>query len=35
MEIRLARKSGYQELMGLYNDFVGEDRYSKHNSLLK
>lgn len=29
MEIREATKSDYQELMKLYNDFVGQKRYSK------
>jgi len=32
MRIRLAKKSDYQKLMKLYNDFVQEDRYSKHNN---
>ena len=31
MNIRTARNSDYKELMQLYNGFVGEDRYSKHN----
>ena len=28
MEIRQAKKTDYKKLMGLYNDFVGSDRYS-------
>lgn len=32
MKIRLARESDYKQLMQLYNDFVGEDRYSKYNN---
>ncbi len=29
--IRKARKEDYATLMDLYNEFVGEDRYSKHS----
>ncbi len=29
MIVRLARESDYHQIMSLYNDFVGEDRYSK------
>lgn len=32
MHIRPAEKKDYEELMTLYNDFVGEDRYSHHNN---
>lgn len=32
MLIRGARESDYVELMVLYNDFVGEDRYSKYDN---
>lgn len=32
MQIRLAKESDYEKLMRLYNDFVGDDRYSKHNN---
>ena len=31
MKIRRAKESDYNQLMVLYNDFVGEDRYSKHD----
>ncbi len=31
MAIRKAKSEDYNQLMVLYNDFVGEDRYSKHN----
>lgn len=29
MKVRLAKMSDYHQIMSLYNDFVGEDRYSK------
>lgn len=32
MEIRSAKESDYEQLMQLYNNFVGDDRYSKHDS---
>lgn len=32
MTIRRAKESDYKVLMELYNDFVGKDRYSKHNN---
>jgi GNAT superfamily N-acetyltransferase len=32
MHIRQAKDSDYIELMKLYNDFVGCDRYSKHDN---
>lgn len=32
MKIRLAEQEDYQELMNLYNLFVGEDRYSQHDN---
>lgn len=32
MNIRLVTKGDYEELMNLYNGFVGEDRYSKHDN---
>ena len=32
MNIRKAKQSDYRELMGLYNLFVGEDRYSKFDN---
>ena len=32
MRIRRAKNGDYIELMKLYNDFVGSDRYSKHNN---
>lgn len=31
MKIRRAKDSDYEELMVLYNNFVGEDRYSGHD----
>jgi GNAT superfamily N-acetyltransferase len=30
MKIRRAKKTDYDQLMNLYNGFVGEDRYSKY-----
>jgi len=32
MDIREAKQSDYRELMDLYNLFVDEDRYSKHDN---
>jgi GNAT superfamily N-acetyltransferase len=32
MNIRLAKRSDYEEIMDLYNIFVGNDRYSQHNN---
>jgi (aminoalkyl)phosphonate N-acetyltransferase len=32
MTIETAKQSDYEELMGLYNLFVGEDRYSKYDN---
>ena len=32
MKIRKAKESDYEELMKLYNIFVGEDRYSRHDN---
>ncbi len=32
MLIRLAEEKDYRELMNLYNGFVGEDRYSRHDN---
>ena len=32
MKIRLAQESDYENLMALYNKFVGSDRYSKLNN---
>lgn len=32
MNIRLVMEADYAELMVLYNGFVGEDRYSKHDN---
>jgi GNAT superfamily N-acetyltransferase len=32
MQIRLAKESDYVPLMKLYNEFVGEDRYSKFDN---
>lgn len=32
MEIRLATKNDYEQLMDLYNKFVGSDRYSRHDN---
>jgi len=32
MIIREAKKSDYKDLMGLYNDFVDSDRYSKYDN---
>jgi GNAT superfamily N-acetyltransferase len=32
MNIRLVKQSDYEELMGLYNLFVGSDRYSRHDN---
>lgn len=32
MNIREAKQSDYHELMGLYNLFVGEDRYSRYDN---
>lgn len=32
MLIRRAKETDYVELMRLYNDFVGSDRYSKHDN---
>lgn len=32
MKIREAKQSDYEELMQLYNFFVGEDRYLKHDN---
>lgn len=31
MNTRKAEEKDYEELMHLYNDFVGEDRYSRHD----
>jgi GNAT superfamily N-acetyltransferase len=31
MDVREAKEKDYEELMILFNDFVGEDRYSKHD----
>lgn len=32
MNIRKAYEKDYEELMSLYNDFIGEDRYSQFNN---
>lgn len=32
MKIRLVKESDYEQLMQLYNLFVGSDRYSKHDN---
>ena len=32
MSIRKVKQEDYEELMALYNGFVGEDRYSKHDN---
>lgn len=32
MNVRIAKLSDYEELMTLYNLFVGDDRYSKHDN---
>ncbi|HVZ11709.1 MAG TPA: GNAT family N-acetyltransferase [Patescibacteria group bacterium] len=32
MTIRLAEEKDYEEIMNLYNNFVGEDRYSKRDN---
>ncbi len=32
MNIRPAAKDDYERLMEMYNDFVGEDRYSRHDN---
>lgn len=32
MKIRLVKQSDYEQLMELYNLFVGSDRYSKHDN---
>jgi len=32
VKIREARKTDYEALMTLYNGFVGEDRYSRHDN---
>ncbi len=31
-DIRLAKETDYEALMKLYNDFVGSDRYAKHDN---
>lgn len=32
MQIRTAKESDYEQLMELYNLFIGEDRYSRHDN---